>query len=275
MTTVMNEEEADDAAAFNSVPDVLSPRHFVLRFGRSVFLCPSPVKTAKHQVKVESLAHLNSLIASKNLSSWPLESLTLAHFCVFCDVPGGKPRAFFTVDYSGVPEGDRASFDPSAEYIDEHVVWPVPKAVGPLLAQELGNEDVYFTSDDSGARVLKAKWTVVLEALNHGSQSVSPHEARWTKFPPARFVTRRLFPKAASSRDTDEGAPTAHEVATGEVIDVPAGAMATTFVPFAARGVSYQVAVRSTGVVVYQFPPREMVGGGAKRARDDEGPAAE
>lgn len=252
------------------VPDVLGPKHFVTKFGRSAYLCPAPVRIAKHRIRAESLAHVTALCGAKNVSAWSVDSLTLAHFHVFLDKPAGRPKAFFSLDYSDLPASDIATLDSNAKYIDDHVAWPVPKSVGPALAEELKRDDIYYCEDDDGKKRLKDKWCTVIEALEGVADTVSPQEGRWQKFPLGRFVTRREFPKTSTGSRSNETDAHSHEVVTGEVVDVPAGCMGTTFVPFAAPGVSVQVVHRGTGLVVYQFPGAPLVGGGVKRPRGED-----
>ena len=262
-----DEDQHEEVAA--GVPEVLGPKTFVTKFGRSAYLCPVPIRVAKHRVRPESLAQVTALCGAKNASPWPIDQLTLAHFSIFLDKPGGRPKAFFGVDYSDLPASDLASLDQASKYIDDNVVWPVPKSVGPTIAEEMKKEEIYYGEDDDGKKKMKDKWLTVIEALESGSETVSPQEGKWVKFPLNRFVTRREFPKAVGQKATEAEAHT-HEVVTGEVIDVPVGCMGTTFVPFAAPGVSVQVVHRATGVAVYQFPAPALVGGGVKRPRGEE-----
>lgn len=264
----MADEDAHDEVA-SGVPDVLGPKQFVTKFGRSAYLCPQAIRIAKHKVRVESLAQVTALCGAKNAGPWPIDSLTLAHFTIMLDKAGGVPKAFFGVDYSDIPAYDIATLDQNAKYIDDNILWPVPKSCGPTIAEELKKEDVYYGEDEKGGRKLKEKWIAVIEALENGSDTCSPQEGKWTKFPLGRLVTRRPFPKTSSARAADSES-SAHEVVTGEVLDVPAGCMGTTFVPFAAPGVSIQVVHKATGVAIYQFPPAPLVGGGVKRPRSEE-----
>ena len=106
--------EDDDAAMDESklIPDVLGTKDLVTKFGRSAYLCPAAVKTAKFRVKVKSLQQLNSLARAENASPWNIENLTLAHFHAIYDKPGGLPRPFFSVDYSELCAADRRRSTP-------------------------------------------------------------------------------------------------------------------------------------------------------------------